>query len=179
MKPQDLFVLDFNTQEVLKRPENPAFKMSQCTPLFWNCYTIRPSTRACIHTHSIHALLVTLLREDYDYVEMTHLEMIKGIRRGETSDSFRYFDRIIIPIVENTAEEENLKDRMAEAMKKYPESNAVLVRRHGVYVWGNTWEKAKSMAECYDYLFECYVKMHQLGFDASVKPEQCGDDHIC
>lgn len=35
----------------------------------------------------------------------------------------------------------------------------MLVRRHGLYVWGESWEKAKSMAECYDYLLELTVKV--------------------
>jgi methylthioribulose-1-phosphate dehydratase len=170
MKPEDLFVLDFNTKEILKKPMNSSYKMSQCTPLFWCCYTLRPSTRACIHTHSINALLVTLLKDNCDYVELTHLEMIKGIKKGESSENFKYYDRLIIPIIDNTAEEEDLKDSLAAAILKYPETNAVLVRRHGVYVWGSSWEKAKSMAECYDYLFECYVQMHKLGFDAAIEP---------
>lgn len=50
-------------------------------------------------------------------------------------------------------------------MEKYPETNAVLVRRHGVYVWGESWEKAKTMTECYDYLFEIAVKMKTIGLD--------------
>ena len=52
-------------------------------------------------------------------------------------------------------------------MKDYPQSQAVLVRRHGVYVWGTTWIQAKTQAECYDYLFESAVKMKAIGIDVS------------
>lgn len=34
---------------------------------------------------------------------------------------------------------------MARAMNDYPEASAVLVRRHGVYIWSKTWQGAKSM----------------------------------
>jgi ribulose-5-phosphate 4-epimerase/fuculose-1-phosphate aldolase len=34
---------------------------------------------------------------------------------------------------------------MVAAMEQYPDSCAVFVRRHGVYVWGETWQKAKIM----------------------------------
>lgn len=57
----------------------------------------------------------------------------------------RYDDMLVVPIIENTPEEKDLKDRMARAMEEYPESCAVLVRRHGVYVWGESWQKAKTM----------------------------------
>jgi rhamnose utilization protein RhaD (predicted bifunctional aldolase and dehydrogenase) len=33
---------------------------------------------------------------------------------------------------------------MQAAMRAYPKSSAVLVRRHGVYVWGDTWLQAKT-----------------------------------
>lgn len=57
----------------------------------------------------------------------------------------RYDDMLVVPIIENTPEEKDLKERMARAINEYPDSCAVLVRRHGVYVWGETWEKAKTM----------------------------------
>ena len=78
-----------------------------------------------------------------------------------------------VPIIDNTARECDLAERMAEAMEAYPASHAVLVRRHGVYVWGRDWAHAKTQAECYHYLFEAAVRMRQLGLEASV-----GEVHV-
>lgn len=84
-----------------------------------------------------------------------------------------------MPIIENTAQERDLRDYMAAAMKEYPDTCAVLVRRHGVYVWGESWQKAKTMCECFDYLFQIYCKMRAIGLD----PENISDcpklDHDC
>ncbi|KAJ1869864.1 Methylthioribulose-1-phosphate dehydratase [Coemansia sp. RSA 1722] len=161
IKPSDLFVMALSTRQVLRAPP-PPIKPSACTPLFYNAYTMR-SAGACIHTHSQNAVLVTMLYKDA--FAISHQEMIKGIRRGTSKTNLGFYDTLVVPIVENTAEEENLTQRMADAMERYPDTCAVLVRRHGVYVWGESWEKAKTMAECYDYLFELAVKMHQLGID--------------
>ena len=79
-----------------------------------------------------------------------------------------YYDNCTVPIIENTARECELTDRLRQAIKDYPKSQAVLVRRHGVYVWGSTWIQAKTQAECYDYLFEAALKMKAaVGIDAS------------
>ena len=59
---------------------------------------------------------------------------------------------------------------MARAMEDYPDSCAVLVRRHGIYVWGTTWQSAKSMCECYDYLCEIAVRMKSSGIDPTTVP---------
>lgn len=77
---------------------------------------------------------------------------------------------MIVPIIENTPEEEDLTSWLVKALAAYPHANAVLVRRHGVYVWGETWQKAKTMCECYDYLFEIAVKMRTAGIDPSKPP---------
>jgi methylthioribulose-1-phosphate dehydratase len=73
--------------------------------------------------------------------------MIKGVRRGGTGKALSYLDTLVVPIIENTPDEEDLKDSMAAAMAEYPDAAGVLVRRHGVYVWGADWEKAKTQTE--------------------------------
>lgn len=62
--------------------------------------------------------------------------MIKGVRQGGVGAAMSYLDTLEVPIIENTPHEEDLRDSMAEAMVKYPNAAAVLVRRHGVYAWG-------------------------------------------
>eukprot|EP01102_Stenamoeba_stenopodia_P022304 TRINITY_DN923_c0_g5_i1.p1 TRINITY_DN923_c0_g5~~TRINITY_DN923_c0_g5_i1.p1 ORF type:complete len:237 (-),score=71.28 TRINITY_DN923_c0_g5_i1:64-774(-) len=170
MKPEDLFVLTPEQEVLSSPPPEKGFKPSQCTPLFFNAYLLRDAG-AVIHTHSQHAVMVTLLY-DKDF-RITHQEMIKGIRKGygPSAPALNYYDELVVPIIENTNREEDLRDRMAEAMKEYPDACAVLVRRHGVYVWGDNWVKAKTMCECFDYLFEIAVKMKSIGLDPAAKPK--------
>lgn len=119
---------------------------------------------AVLHGHSQNAMLATMLYPDSNEFRVTHMEMIKGIA-GQG-----FYSNLVVPIIENTARECELTDRLRETMKQYPETNAVLVRRHGVYVWGDNWIHAKTQFECYDYLFEAAVRMYSLGMDARVAP---------
>lgn len=108
--------------------------------------------------------MATMLDTTATEFKCTHLEMMKGI------NGHGFYDKLIVPIIENTARECELTDRMRAAMLQYPRSSAVLVRRHGVYVWGKTWIEAKTHAECYDYLFQAAAQMVHLGIDPARAP---------
>eukprot|EP00274_Cyanoptyche_gloeocystis_P003189 CAMPEP_0196655822 /NCGR_PEP_ID=MMETSP1086-20130531/8767_1 /TAXON_ID=77921 /ORGANISM="Cyanoptyche gloeocystis , Strain SAG4.97" /LENGTH=252 /DNA_ID=CAMNT_0041988325 /DNA_START=71 /DNA_END=829 /DNA_ORIENTATION=+ len=157
---EDMFVLN-NEGTILQRPADISLKPSACTPLFMHAYTLR-GAGAVIHTHSMHAMLCTLMFEKE--FRITHQEMIKGI------SGHGYHDTIVVPIIENTAHESDLADSLYEAMVAYPKTCAVLVRRHGVYIWGKDWVQAKTQAECYDYLFEAAVEMQKMGLDPAALP---------
>ena len=159
----ELFVVDINDQTIKQPAAEKKLKKSECTPLFMIAYRLRDSG-SVIHSHSINAVLATLITHGNEF-RITHQEMIKGIKKGSTNESHRYEETLIVPVIENTPFEADLAEQMIEAMNKYPNTNAVLVRRHGVYVWGKTWQQAKTMSECYDYLFQVAVEMKKLGID--------------
>lgn len=169
MKPEDIYVLSLSAQLdpknriYLRSP--PVHKPSQCTPLFLAAFTKR-NAGCCIHTHSQWAVLITLLleRQGSSVFEINNIEQIKGFGKGfQKSGNLGYHDTLRIPVIENTAHEEDLTEFLEEAMEKHPDTYAVLVRRHGVYVWGDDVRKAKTMCESLDYLFQLAVEMHKLG----------------
>lgn len=153
--PADVYELDLEAQ-VVSGPTRAGLKPSECAPLFFNAFRMRDAG-AVLHSHGMYAMLASLT--DGDAFEITEIEMIKGIV------GHGYYDKLVVPIIDNTAHECDLADSMARAMEAHPKTQAVLVRRHGVYIWGPTWEKAKTQAECYHYLFEAAVRMRALGLN--------------
>ncbi|KAI9687187.1 MAG: Methylthioribulose-1-phosphate dehydratase [Bogoriella megaspora] len=162
MQPANMFVMDYKTRGYLRKPTD--LKPSACTPLFLAAFD--RGAGCCIHTHSQWAVLVTLLVErdlgkDACF-EIECIEQIKGIPKGRGKPgNLGYFDRLRIPIIENTAHEEDLTASLEEAMQRYPDTYAVLVRRHGIYVWGDTVQKAKTQCESLDYIFQLAVEMRK------------------
>lgn len=69
---------------------------------------------------------------------------LKGIYNHKLGRYLRYDEELVVPIIENTPFEKDLEERMNATMQEYPGSTAILVRRHGLYVWGDTWQKAKT-----------------------------------
>ena len=166
MKNTDIYVLSLAAQQEgdHRRPRTylrspPRLKPSQCTPLFLAAFT-RRGAGCCVHTHSQWAVLVTLLLEraggggdpaggpGATVFEINNLEQIKGFGRGPgRAGNLGYHDTLRVPVIENTPHEEDLTDFLEGAMERFPDTYAVLVRRHGVYVWGDDVHKAKTQCE--------------------------------
>eukprot|EP00252_Welwitschia_mirabilis_P016948 TRINITY_DN37707_c0_g1_i1.p1 TRINITY_DN37707_c0_g1~~TRINITY_DN37707_c0_g1_i1.p1 ORF type:complete len:521 (+),score=103.88 TRINITY_DN37707_c0_g1_i1:222-1784(+) len=162
MKEEDMYVLSADGS-ILSAPLAKPYPMkppkcSECSPLFLKAYQMR-NAGAVIHSHGLEACLATMIFPSAKEFRTTHMEMIKGIQ------GHGYHDELVVPIIENTAREFELTESLANAISAYPKSTAVLVRNHGIYIWGDSWISAKTQAECYHYLFEAAFKLYQMGLD--------------
>ncbi|CAJ1933088.1 unnamed protein product [Cylindrotheca closterium] len=163
----DVFELDMD-RNVVVPPRISTLKQSACTPLWYLIFKHRPSVKSIIHTHSINAQLATLLdpTESSKSLRITHLEMVKGVGHHA------YDDVLEIPIIDNRPSEDMLADQFEEVLTNFPKANAVLVRRHGVFAWGDSWEQAKTQYESFDYLFQSAVEMKKMGVNPWDIPSQ-------
>ncbi|XP_057984379.1 probable bifunctional methylthioribulose-1-phosphate dehydratase/enolase-phosphatase E1 2 isoform X3 [Hevea brasiliensis] len=164
MVPEDMYVLSsdgfiLSTPTPKPYPYKPP-KCTDCALLFMKVYEMC-NAGAVIHSHGMESCLVTMINPFLKEFQITHMEMIKGIQ------GHSYSDELVVPIIENTSLEGELTEPITEAIRAYSKTTAVLVRNHGVYIWGDSWISAKTQAECYHYLFDAAIKLHQLGLDWS------------
>jgi methylthioribulose-1-phosphate dehydratase len=165
IQPEWIFELDLAGDVVSGPDASTGFAVSQCRPLFLAAMKQR-NAGAVIHSHSRAAVVATLLAEraQQNHVTLTHLEMLKGLAGVGYRDVHR------IPVIANTAHECDLADSLSAAIDEQPGTHAVLVKRHGIYVWGQDWLAAKRHAECYDELLSQAAEMARLGIDPATPP---------
>lgn len=162
MVPEDMYVLS-SDGFILSAPKTKPYphqlpKCTDCSLLLMKANEIC-NAGAVIHSHGMEACLVTMINPFLKEFQITHMEMIKGI------PGHGYHDELVVRIIENAAHESQLRESLTEVIRAYPKTTAVLVRNHGVYIWGDSWITAKTRAECYHYLFNAAIKLHQLGLD--------------
>ncbi|CAI5454320.1 unnamed protein product [Caenorhabditis angaria] len=157
IKPADVFLYDLVSKTEIQRPINKKITVSSCSVLF-SLIMNQTGSECVIHTHSKAANLITQLISG-DTFEISHQEYIKGIYNPFSGHALKYNDTLIIPIINNRPSESLLLNPIEGVIQAYPQAIAVLVRNHGLFVWGPTWESAKIMVECIDYLLELSLDM--------------------
>ncbi len=111
----------------------------------------RRGAGAVLHTHSVWS---TMLSDAWASgidatVAIEGYEMLKGLA-GVTSHEHRE----LVPIVDNDQDMKRLAARVGETLERYPAAHAFLLRRHGLYTWGDTLADAERHVEILEFLFE-------------------------
>ena len=99
----------------------------------------------------VHAMAPVVAGEYWPRgVPLRDLEMLKGFGR------LAHDDDVLIPVVPNSQDMRVLGDAFEVGYRK--DTPALIVARHGVYVWGDDLHQARHRAECLDWLLRFTVE---------------------
>jgi methylthioribulose-1-phosphate dehydratase len=104
---------------------------------------------AVLHTHSVWNTILSDLHASEGGVTISGYEMLKGLQGVRTHEHTEF-----LPIIENSQDMPALADLVGTTLKKHPAAHAFLLRRHGLYSWGQTLAEAKRHIEILEFLLE-------------------------
>jgi methylthioribulose-1-phosphate dehydratase len=104
---------------------------------------------AILHTHSIWSTILSERHGDERGLAVEGYEMLKGLD-GVTTHQHREW----IPILENDQNMTRLAGNVRAALAAFPACHAFLLRRHGLYTWGETLLDAVRHVEILEFLLE-------------------------
>ncbi|AZK47238.1 methylthioribulose 1-phosphate dehydratase [Paenibacillus lentus] len=101
---------------------------------------------AIFHVHTVFNNVLSELYGDQGYVPVQGIELIKGLGIWEENAA------IEIPVLPNYADILSIAKLVPGALK--PEIPGILLRNHGIYVWGKNAFEAKRHLEAFEFIFE-------------------------
>jgi methylthioribulose-1-phosphate dehydratase len=113
------------------------------------------TSAACVlHVHTVDNNVISELFGDEGQVELENNEMVHIL----TSSYFE--NKIIVPIIENAQDMETFKRAYTPFLTK--DFGAVLVRNHGITVWGRSPLETKKWLEGIEFLISYKVKLMMI-----------------
>jgi methylthioribulose-1-phosphate dehydratase len=104
---------------------------------------------AVLHTHSIWNTIISDLHAPKGGVTIEGYEMLKGLQGVRTHEHTEW-----LPIIENSQDMPALADAVGRTLSEHNEAHGFLLRRHGLYSWGDTLAQAKRHIEILEFLLE-------------------------
>jgi methylthioribulose-1-phosphate dehydratase len=104
---------------------------------------------AVLHTHSTWNTILSDLYASEGGVTIDGYEMLKGLQGVRTHEHAEW-----LPIIENSQDMPALADAVGKALTEHKEAHGFLLRRHGLYSWGDTLAQAKRHIEILEFLLE-------------------------
>ncbi|MFJ5963654.1 methylthioribulose 1-phosphate dehydratase [Bacillus sp. NPDC093026] len=145
---------DFVLVDETGQPYEPNQKLKPSAETLLHTYLYRRTKAGCcLHVHTIDNNVISELYGDEGEIRFKGNEIIKALGYWEEDAE------VAIPIIENPAHIPQLAERFAEHLTEGMESGAVLIRNHGITVWGKTAFETKRMLEAYEFLFSYHLKL--------------------
>lgn len=109
----------------------------------------RRGAGAILHTHSVWSTILSDRHEDEGGIAIEGFEMLKGLSGVRTHEHREW-----VPVVANDQDMSRLAREVEIALDRFPAAHALILRRHGLYTWGDTLADAERHIEILEFLFE-------------------------
>ena len=109
----------------------------------------RAGAGAVLHTHSIWSTLLSDSFASERGFALEGYEMLKGLAGVATHDHREW-----VPILENSQDYIALSGELRKILAEHPRCHGVLLRKHGLYTWGQDLSEARRHVEILEFLFE-------------------------
>jgi methylthioribulose-1-phosphate dehydratase len=128
-------------------------------------YALFPEAQACYHVHSIEANLVSNFgtqdafspSASSEAIALPPLEMIKGLGIWQENPQVK------MPLFENYLEVPRIAQEISDRFSSnLPDIPALLIRNHGVTVWGRSPEATQNYLEIVEYIFRYIIAARQI-----------------
>ena len=113
---------------------------------------------AVMHTHSVWSTVLSDRHAAAGGLAIEGYEMLKGLEGVATHEHREWF-----PIIENDQDMVRLAGRVRDTLAAHPDCHAVLLRRHGLYTWGDTLPQAVRHVEIIEFLLEASGRRASVG----------------
>ena len=151
LSPQDLLPVSWQDGS-LSCPGKPSAE----TALHARLYQLDPAIKAVLHTHSMQATVFSRLISDDSYLFHGY-EMQKAISGNSSHDI-----PCALALFDNTQDIPLLAQQVAQRWQQQPLNWGLLVRGHGLYVWGRSPDEAKRHLEGWEFLINCELERLKL-----------------
>ncbi|WP_309088867.1 methylthioribulose 1-phosphate dehydratase [Domibacillus sp.] len=146
---EDFLLVDLQGQAI----EGFAGKPSAETLLHVEVYG-KTAAGCSLHVHTVDNNVISELYAEEGAVTFSGQEIIKAFGIWEENAS------ITVPIIPNHAHIPALAEEFGRYVTQ--DAGAVLIRNHGITVWGRDAFEAKKFLEAYEFLFSWHIKLQML-----------------
>ena len=152
LKPEQLLSIDENARVVSGQSSKP----SDETLLHLRIVKER-GAGAVLHTHSTWNTILSDLYAADGGLAIEGYEMLKGLQGVRTHEHSEW-----LPIIENSQDMPALAESIAQTLNEHKAAHGFLLRRHGLYTWGETLAQAKRHIEIFEFLLETMGRTLEL-----------------
>ena len=157
LRPADVVTVDAEGKLVGRRNNRPSAE----TLLHLTIARAR-GAGAILHTHSVWGTILSDVHAPAGGLRIQGYEMLKGLHGVASHDHQEW-----IPILENDQDMPRLAHRVGTTLEERGDAHALLLRRHGLYTWGDTLADAERHVEILEFLFETLGRTARFGHEPS------------